>query len=182
MIIIMSDLIATLRSLPAERVTAAAGQLLFAGDDPVRFVWVVERGCVHLRRYDERGGPAVMQRATAGMLLAESSLFSDVHHCEAVVVSDAELLRLERRHVVPALNAEPAQLWDLARHLAREVQRTRARVEVLSRKTVRERLDAWLALGDGAMPAHGRLASVAADIGVTPEAFYRELQRRRAVR
>jgi CRP-like cAMP-binding protein len=67
----------------------------------------------------------------------------------------------------------------VARHLAQEVQRTRVRVEVLSKRTVRERLDAWLALSGGRRPDQGNGASVAHDIGVTPEAFYREISRRR---
>jgi CRP-like cAMP-binding protein len=67
----------------------------------------------------------------------------------------------------------------IARHLAREVQRARVRLEVLSKRTVRERLDAWLALGDGQWPARGAMVTLAQDIGVSPEAFYREMQRRR---
>jgi len=42
-------------------------------------------------------------------------------------------------------------------------------------------LDAWLALDDGNLPPTGRWREVAAEIGVSPEAFYRELATRRAV-
>jgi hypothetical protein len=66
-----------------------------------------------------------------------------------------------------------------ARHLGREVMRMRSRVEILRRRTVQDRLDGWFALNGGALPAKGSWRSIADDIGVSPEAFYRELQRRR---
>jgi hypothetical protein len=44
-------------------------------------------------------------------------------------------------------------------------------------RTVRARLDAWTEwLGD--VPAKGRWLGIARDIGVTPEALYREMGRR----
>ena len=62
-------------------------------------------------------------------------------------------------------------------HLAREVQQARACAELLSLRTVRERLDGWRAL-HGELPARGRWIDVAQEIGVTPEALYRELARK----
>lgn len=181
MIAIMSDFIAALRRLPAKAVRIDAGDCLFRQGDTVRHIYVVERGCIHLRRDGEDGGPAVMQRATAGRLLAEASIFAEAYHCDAVAIVDGELSRFARADVEAASAADPGVMAALARHLAAEVQRARSRIEVLSRKTVRERLDAWLAFG-GALPGRGGLASVAQEIGVSPEAFYRELQRRRAAR
>jgi hypothetical protein len=49
----------------------------------------------------------------------------------------------------------------------------------VSLKTVAERLDAWLALHDDGLPPKGQRLRVASEIGVTPEALYRELARRR---
>ena len=177
----MSSLIETLSRLPSQRLSIAAGETLFHLGDPVRSVHLVRAGAIHLIRFDAQGGAAVMQRATAGTLLAESSIFAEAYHCDAVAVADSELSRIARADLRAAAKADPELMEAIARHLAREVQRTRIRVEVLSRKTVRERLDAWLALGDGRWPAHGTMAAVAQDIGVSPEAFYREMQRRRRI-
>jgi hypothetical protein len=47
-----------------------------------------------------------------------------------------------------------ARSW--ARHLAQELQRTRAIAEMLSLKTVAERLESWIALNDGGLPPKGR--------------------------
>jgi hypothetical protein len=45
---------------------------------------------------------------------------------------------------------------------------------------VADRLDAWLAAGEGKLPAKGEGRGLAAEIGISPEALYRELARRRA--
>ncbi|GLS37942.1 hypothetical protein GCM10010869_35360 [Mesorhizobium tianshanense] len=67
----------------------------------------------------------------------------------------------------------------LLRHLAGEVHRTRARAEILSLKSVAARVSAWKACNGGVLPPKGRWHHVASEIAVTPEAFYRELARRR---
>jgi hypothetical protein len=50
-------------------------------------------------------------------------------------------------------------------------------MEVVSLKTVAERLDAYLALG-GELPPKGQLVHLASELNVSPEALYRELSRR----
>ena len=179
MIVIMSDLIGYLAPLLIKRLDAAAGTTLFHQGDEVQHLFVVRSGCVQLVRFSESGTAAVMQRALEGALLAESSIFSPIYHCEGVVVSDAVLDRADMATVRSALREDPDLLEQLTRHLAREVQRTRSRVEILTRKTVAMRLDGWLALNDGTLPERGMWRAVADDIDVSPEAFYRELKRRR---
>lgn len=178
---IMSNLLAALETLPSEVRRLRAGELLFRAGDRVRHLYLVQRGCIHLRRYGEGGELAVMQRASTGSLVAEASIFATVYHCDAVAVADSQVLRLLRRDLEAACARDSRVMEAVARHLAGEVHRARSRVEVLSKKTVRERLDAWLALG-GEWPERGGMAAVAEDIGVSPEAFYREMQRRRGER
>jgi hypothetical protein len=48
----------------------------------------------------------------------------------------------------------------------------------LSLRSVADRLDAWLGEGHG-LPPPGRMQALVADPGVTREALYRELSRRR---
>jgi CRP-like cAMP-binding protein len=179
MIAIMSDWIEALGPLLGPEREAEANSVLFRQGDEVRFLYVVRAGCVHLVRWGENGSSAVMQRAAAPAALAESSVFSSTYHCDAACVSDTILARAEIAAVRDALDNQPELLRKLTRHLAREVQRTRARVELLSRRTVAERLEGWLAFNGDALPPRGHWRSVAEDIGVSPEALYRELQRRR---
>lgn len=179
MISVMSTLTEALAPLLSTEVAAAAGSVLFRQHDAVRHYYVVRSGCVHLVRWGEDGASAVMQRASDGSVLAESSVFAAAYHCDAVCVSDSSLSRADMDRVRAALETEPVLLRKLAEHLGREVHHMRARVELLARRTVADRLAAWLALNGGALPARGQWRTVAEDIGVAPESFYRELQRRR---
>lgn len=179
MIAIMSDWIEALTPMLGPDRQVEAGESLFRQGDEVRFMYVVRSGCVHLVRWGENGSSAVMQRAEAPAALAESSVFSPAYHCDGLCISDSVVARVDVGEVRKALDEQPEVLRKLTRHLAREVQRTRSRLELLTRRTVAERLDGWLALNDDALPARGQWRSVAEDIGVSPEAFYRELQRRR---
>src|SRR5438270_1271061 len=179
MIAIMSDWIEALEPLLGPGIEAEAKSVLFRQGDKVRYLYVVRAGCVHLVRFGENGSSAVMQRAAAPAALAESSVFSSTYHCGGECVSDSILARAQITADRAALDRQPELLRKLNRHLASEVQRTRSRVELLSRRTVAERLDGWLAFNGDALPTRGHWRSVAEDIGVSPEAFYRELQRRR---
>jgi CRP/FNR family transcriptional regulator, dissimilatory nitrate respiration regulator len=59
-------------------------------------------------------------------------------------------------------------------HLGKEVRSARLRAEILTLKTVAERLDAWLADRE-TLPDKGRWKVAAHEIGTSPEAFYREI-------
>lgn len=156
-----------------------AGTTMFHQGDEVRYLHVVRSGCVHLVRYTEGGSAAVMQRAIGGSVLAESSIFAPNYHCDGLVVIDASVARADMKQLRETLRREHHLLEAVTRHLASEVQRARARLEFLARKTVADRLDGWLALNGGILPARGAWRPVAEDLGVSPEAFYRELKRRR---
>ena len=77
-------------------------------------------------------------------------------------------------------NSSFSEAW--TRHPAHEVQRARLHAEILSLKTVAARLDAWVAWNDGIAPEKGEWKPVAEQIGVSPEALYRELAKRRSSR
>ncbi len=180
MIRIMSDvLFSGLLALARGRRKLAAGETLFRAGDPVQALFLVEAGRMRLVRALPHGFQLTIQRAGPGSVLAEASLFADRYHCEAVATDAALLRTLPRPRLEAALagDAGLARAW--AAHLAREVQRARASAEILSLKTVGDRLDAWLALNDGGLPAKGGWRLIASEIGVSPEALYREIARRR---
>ncbi|MFW6077468.1 MAG: Crp/Fnr family transcriptional regulator, partial [Hyphomicrobiales bacterium] len=77
-----------------------------------------------------------------------------------------------------ALADDPALAASWSAILARGVQAARLRAEIRSLPKVAERLDAWLGEGNS-LPEKGRWQDLAAEIGVTREALYRELSRRR---
>ena len=179
MIAIMS---ANIFSVVASRAKAERrlerGAHLFHRNDAVRSVYVVIDGCLELTRFHEGGAPLVLQRAGPGTFLAEASVYSDAYHCDAVAVEPSTVRGLARDGFLDLLAETPraAELWSA--HLAREVQAARYRCEILARKTVSERLDGWLAWHGDRLPEKGRWKSVAEQIGVSPEALYRELAKR----
>jgi CRP-like cAMP-binding protein len=177
MILIMS-LFHALSQLAEREVMLAEGEILFRLGDKIRSMFLVASGSVRLVRYLPHGPALTLQLATEGSILAEASLFADAYHCDAVAVSPTRLFAMRRRDVEEAVTSEPAvaRLW--AKYLAEEVQRARAQVEIISLKKVSERLDAWLVFR-GNLPPKGQWHRLASEIGVTPEALYREISRRR---
>lgn len=167
-----------LSQIADRELTLAEGDVLFRFDDKVRSIFLVVSGGVRLLRHLPNGRTLTLQLAEEGSVLAEASLFEARYHCDAVAVSATWLRALPRADAEEAMTGNPAiaKLW--AKYLAAEIKRARTRVEIVSLKTVAERLDAWLALR-GELPAKGQWHRLASEIGVTSEALYRELAQRR---
>jgi CRP-like cAMP-binding protein len=178
--IMLTALSDRLSQLPSSARTFAPGEALFRQGDPVEVLHFVRSGEAHLVRLTPDGQELILQRAQAGDLLAEASAWSDCYHCGAVAfAAPVRTLAIARGPLRAALASDAALAEAFARHLASAMQRTRLRAEILTLRTVAERLDAWLAAGSGALPVRGEGARVAAEIGVSPEALYREIARRR---
>ena len=180
MIMIMSSrLIALLLEMRDSEYRLAPRENLFRTGDPVLKMFVVVEGMVGLVRHDETGRRLLLQRAAAGSLLAEASYFSLHYHCDAEACEPSRLIGVATRKLRSAEADLPGFMRELAAHLARDVQRMRAHAEILTHKTVAQRLDAWLLASGEPLPAKGAWAGLAAQINVAPEALYRELARRR---
>lgn len=183
MIDIMSKGLADLlHRLPATERRFAAGTHIFRQGTRVLTLHQIVDGRAHLVRHQPSGAPLVLQRAGPGSILAEASVFSERYHCDAVAIVATRTRAIAKPVLRAALvrEADLAEAW--AAYLAREVQATRTRAEILSLRTVAERLDSWAAANDGKLPAKGEWRSLAATIGTSPEALYRELARRRTRR
>ena len=180
MIAIMSNTLVTwLTELVQCEQQLAAAHILFRAGDPVRSLFLVVAGTIRLSRSLLHGSHLTLQRAGPGAILAEASLFADRYHCEGEAVEDSVVRVVPMRRLRAAFAKEPEMARAWTQHLAHEVQRARAHAEIVSLKTVSARVDAWMMLKDGPLPPKGQWRQVAADIGVTPEALYRELARRR---
>jgi CRP-like cAMP-binding protein len=177
MITIMSDALAPLFKVAEQRLIDA-GTRLFHRGDAVRQMFLVVAGAMVLTRVTEAGTPIILQRARPGAVLAEASAYSMTYHCDARAVTEALVRAVTVEEFRARLASDPGLADSWAAHLAHAVQSARLRAEIRTLRTVAERLDAWLAEGR-AMPVKGARQDLAAELGVSREALYRELSRRR---
>ena len=173
-----ADIVSQLLALPGHQRELDAGECLFRQGRRVQALHVVRAGLVDLVRTQPAGQSLILQRAETGAILAEASMYSSHYHCDGVARVPSRGYRVSRSVFDDLLrrNTDVADLWQ--QHLARETQRARYRAEILALRTVAERLDGWLAWHDGILPARGDWKSLAHEIGVSPEALYRELASR----
>lgn len=155
------------------------GGTIFRSGAAVKQVFLVRTGRTALVRSLPSGDQAVLQRASAGHIIAEASVYAQHYHCDCLALEPTELVHLPRQSFLAKLrsDAQLAEAW--ASHLAHSVQQARMRAEIRSLNTVAARLDAWI--GEyGALPAKGQWQDLADELSVSREALYRELARRRA--
>ncbi|MDO8778593.1 MAG: Crp/Fnr family transcriptional regulator [Burkholderiaceae bacterium] len=161
----------------ARVVLQSAGAVLFRYGEPPAWMYFVQHGEVLLQRMTPTGTPILLQRASSGFL-AEASLTSARYHCDAVCRSDCTLLAFPVRALRKAIDSDEGTRWAWIEMLGAQLRQQRARIERLTLKTIRERLE-HLLLSEGtategyAVP--GSRLALAAELGVTPEALYRSL-------
>ena len=156
----------------------APGETLFVSGQEVTGIYMVRSGQVHLQRHTTQGTRMVLQNAGPGAVVAESSAYSDRYHCDAVAAEESVVSALPKSRFLSALADDPALAASWSALLARSVQAARLRSEIRTLPRVADRLDAWFGEGNG-LPEKGRWQELAAELGVTREALYRELARRR---
>ena len=183
MIVIMSTpsawvLAKIIARLPLHDCTFSAGAALFHRGDSVVGLHIMREGTAHLIRHQDDGAALILQRAQPGAVLAEASLYSARYHCDACAETRVRTGMVLKPDLLRALETDVAVASAWARHLAHEVQRARLLSEILALKTVKARLKAWIAW-NGALPPRGQWHVIATEIGVTAEAFYREVARER---
>lgn len=173
------ELVEKLKCLAQQERQVAADGVLFRRGQPIYNLYLIDTGLIELVRYGQTGSALVLQRAKDGAILAEASVYADRYHCDAVARVPTRLFRIPKPKLIEAISTDLflSSLW--GSYLASAIQEARHRAEILSHRSVAARLDGWLALNDGKMPEKGQWKSVAGEIGVIPEAFYRELSKRR---
>lgn len=157
----------------------ADGETLFVTGQEVTSIYMVRSGSIHLLRHTTHGAQMVLQNAGPGAIIAEASAYSPQYHCDAAAAGESVVASVPKERFQFALATDPTLAASWSELLARSVQAARLRAEIRSLPKVADRLDAWLGEGNR-LPDKGRWQDVAAELGVTREALYRELSRRRA--
>ena len=168
---IFSDLSSTERALPK-------GRYLFHQGDLIQYMFQIVEGEVQLIRRHRQGQKLILQRGLQSDILAEASLFTDTYHCDAIAAAGSKLRCFTRKDILKRFESNPTFAKQWANHLASEVRAARFKAEVLSQRTVAQRLDMWL-LQNGELPNKGNWKQLASEIGTSAEALYREITLRR---
>lgn len=178
MIIIMLDEIIRALHNRSTMVNCESDSTLFCRGDVVEFLFVLQNGQIALTRHMEDGKSLVLCRAVGPCILAEASVYSKQYHCDAVALSKCELRKVSKDDFISLLASSPAMANSWSTHLAQTLQTARQYSEILRLKKVSERVDAWTALNGGELPPKGQWKVLAAQLGVSAEALYRELATR----
>lgn len=166
-------------NLPWRHDSLEQGQTLFRRKDPVLRMFRVEEGEIHLVRYQKSGQALTLQRANRQAVVADASLFAKEYHCDAMAQVDTVVssVRVPEFKDFLRANSEASLSWMI--HLGRTAQDARFRAEMISLRTVDERLSAWIDWHQSDLPQKGQWRSLAEELGVSSEALYRTLAKRR---
>jgi CRP-like cAMP-binding protein len=168
----------TIRAAAIER-QLESGKALFHSGSKTVGLYEVLKGSVRLLRTDRSGREAVLQTALAGDILAEASLFSSTYHCDAIATAAATVRLYPKAVVLAELRRDPKIAQAFAAMLARQVMTLRTRLEQRNIHSARDRIRHFLAVnadaGGRTVSLSGTLKDIAAELGLTHEAFYRTL-------
>src|SRR5712691_5007404 len=157
----------------------AAGATLFRQGDPAVAVYVIERGRIALIRHTSEGRRVTLFTAGLGESFAEAALFSEVYHCDAMAEVPSRVTVVPKAELHALLKLRGQAATRLMARLAHQVQALRTRLELRSIRSARERV--WQALilaagsGGRTVKLESPLKTMASEIGLTHEAFYRAI-------
>lgn len=156
----------------------AAGAALFRQGDTSFGIFLLVSGRIRLQRITPDGVAVSIHLARPGELFAEASLFSEHYHCDAVAEVGSDVWVYPKEQLSQSLHTKPEALWAFTRELARRLQELRLRYELKQIRSATERVLQLLRMRsgkDGVYTIAGSLKDLAADVGLTHEAFYRAL-------
>jgi CRP-like cAMP-binding protein len=164
-------------SLPHKREFIADGKCVFSAGQRVSRLFFVEAGTVRLLRVLPDAASATMHTATAGEWIAESSLYSERYHCDAVADGTSVVSSVSKRAVLELFEAEPQRCLQFSRLLAMRLRELRSMHEIVRMKKAEDRVLHWLRLnaeGDPpVIPLRKSWSRIAEDLALTRESLYR---------
>ncbi|MCL2136980.1 MAG: Crp/Fnr family transcriptional regulator [Coriobacteriia bacterium] len=183
-----SDFVRMFDCLSAKTYSYRKGELVLTAGDHVDFFGIVLKGSVRVIREDIHGNAAVISEQTA------TDSFAEVFACAGVTQSPVSVLAMEKTEVLmisskrlleTCTNSCPyhvAMIGNLIRTIANKAIDLSQRVEMLSKRTTREKLMSYLELYRGAAQRfevpHNR-TELARFLSVDRSAMSKELARMR---
>jgi CRP-like cAMP-binding protein len=154
---------------------------VFHKGDPVRAVFLVLDGEVHLSRFAKDGSEIALHTAGRGEFFAEAAVNTPRYHCNAIASRPTTLLAFSVDKIRALLANDPDFAREWVALLARQLQDARARLERLALKSSAERVLHYLRT-EGKGPRcevvlTGTIKEFAHELGLTHENLYRTLAR-----
>ncbi len=148
------------------------GDVLFRQNQPTSGLFRIVVGCVTLQRTTLGGDTLTLHKATAGGTFAEASIFSDTYHCDAICTQAGRVDKIAKAHVNQMMQSDPVFSAGFTKHLAVQVQRYRAHIELLAIHAAKDRVLAAVQAGY----FDATVKTLASRINLTHEACYRALR------
>jgi CRP/FNR family transcriptional regulator, dissimilatory nitrate respiration regulator len=167
--------------LATKEVRLRESEAAFLAGQPVSRIFFVRSGVVALMRPVRSGAEAIMQIAEAGEWVAESSLFSDRYHCDAVARVQTTLMSVSKVSLLKVLKADPARCFQWTQMLSAQLRALRSTHEIVRIRGAEERLLRWLWLhaSKRVVEVRGTWTDVADELALTREVLYRTLSKLR---
>ncbi len=157
------------------------GETLFSIEEKVVAFYALESGRIRMSRNMADGKTVTFYVANPGQLFAEASLFSENYHCEAVAEERSTVTIYSKSDFLTALRKNENCAFHFMEHLAQQLQKQRAHVELMHIKSAPDRLLAYfhskLSSRELELNIESTWKAVAAEINLTHEAVYRALSK-----
>ena len=157
----------------------AAGEVLYRRGEKAEGVFVVEHGRMELFSYTTQGKNVPLYVTRAGECVAEAALFAKSYCGDVVAEIPSRVAMFLKEPLLRAFHQQPALADEFTALLTRRFNMLRVRLELRNLPSARERILQYLHLvasADGYSVLLDRpLKTLADDLGLTPESFYRQL-------
>lgn len=157
----------------------AAAQVLYHRGDPALSVFAVERGRLVLFSHTSEGQRVPLYVVRPGEWVSEAALFADSYCGDVVAEIPSRVLSVPRSAMVSALQHHSDLAAHFMRMMARRFNVLRVRLELRALHSARDRIVQYVLEmappGEKTMQIDRPLKSIAEDLGLTHESFYRNL-------
>ena len=108
-----------------ERLLLSPGESIFEEGDMADHAYAVDEGWISISRKDPEGHELVLANLSRGALFGELAIFEDERRrATARTLTNAEVIAIEKRHMLEIIREHPEKLNQLLAHFARRIRET----------------------------------------------------------
>jgi CRP-like cAMP-binding protein len=156
-----------------------AGETLYHRGDPAVAIFAVERGRVQLLSHTSEGRPVPLYVVRPGECVSEAALFAESYCGDVVAEVASRVAVFPKQSLLSAFHNHPSIADEFMALLTKRFNMLRIRLELRNLHSARERILQYLVVtaapGQARMALDRPLKSIADDLGLTHECFYRTL-------